>query len=311
MKLRHTINDKLTACSYEFARQELYALIRERGTETQISSFADILQHSLSTVGEPHLSLIAESLLRVGQQFRKKHVVTEFAARDQAASPCPLGMLPIGHWLQNELARVYLIAEVINQSYEKSNRFKVLYQLYDICDTEGRVACLRALNFVEGVVADGLEMVHDAGRTYLSVLLEAAWCHNLFSSTHMSVEEFRKAVMKSLFCDVSIESFLGIDRAADQELSRRLCEFANEREAAERIVPLAVWRVAAYYPVEGLIARLIGHLEHPNRENRLTAAISLLRANNPLALAFIHSRIKRESDPEILSVLNQVSVQMA
>ena len=311
MELKYTVKDSLAACNYEFARQELYTLITEQSSEAQLTAFNELLADSKQKDDAQRLSFIGESLLRVGQLYRRKHVIIDFSSRDQAASPCPLGMLPIGHWLQTCLARVYLIAEAIAQSYDHPERFKALYKLYDICDTDGRVACLRALNFMHGVIQDGLNMVHDAGRTYLSELMEAAWCKHLFSSTHMSAEEFRKAVLKALFCEVSIEDFLNIDRAADQELSRRLCEFANEREAAERTVPLAVWRVAAYYPIEGLVARLIGRLEHPNREDRLTAAISLLRAEDPKALAFIQSRLKRENDPEIRSVLTQASLQMA
>ena len=112
--------------------------------------------------------------------------------------------------------------------------------------------------------------------------------------------------MKALFCDVSIEGFLNIEHAADQELSRRLCEFANEREAAERTVPQAVWRVASYHPIPGLVARLIGHLEHPKRQERLTAVICLGRAQNSLAIPFLEDRLTREDDIEIQQTLATV-----
>ncbi len=308
MELKHKITDHLLACDYEHARLELYHFIEGQSTADQQAMLTKRIKDCIQVNDQQRLSLIGESLLAIGRLVSKRHVIRDFAARSLAATPCPLGMLPIGDWLQTDLVRTYLIAQVFSQSYDESKRFKVLYQLYDASDTEGKVACLRSLHFMQGQIKDGLEVIHDAGRTYLSELLEAAWCNNLFSSTYMSTEEFRKAVMKALFCDVSIEGFLGIDRAADQELSRRLCEYANEREAAERTVPLAVWRVAAYYPVEGLVARLIGRLEHPKREERLCAAISLLRANDDLALPFIESRLRREEDPEIHSVLSQASL---
>jgi hypothetical protein len=182
-----------------------------------------------------------------------------------------------------------------------------LYLIYDASDTEGRVACLRAINFLDGDVAGGLKVIYDAGRTYLSELMEAGWCYSPFASHHLSDEEYRKAVLKALFCDVPVSGFMGLEQRADAELARSLCEYANEREAAGRVVPSEVLRVAAFYPQPGMLARLIGRLEHPSIEERLTAAIGLERTGDQRALSFIQERMTREEYPEVIQALHQAA----
>ena len=256
------------------------------------------------------LSLTNESLHAIRRTVSRRFVVISFADRTNAVTASPFGDVPIGHWKRDELAQVYLVAQVMSNRYETDERFAALYRLYDASDTEGRVACLRALNFMTGKSKDALTMINDAGRTYLSALMEAAWCSHPYASQTLSLEELRKAVLKAIFCEVSIESFMGIDRLADPELSRRLAEFANEREAAGRTVPAEVWRVASYHPVPGLVARLIGKVEHPDREERLNAALCLGRTGDPISVPFIDDRLKREDDAEVAIQLQNALEQL-
>jgi hypothetical protein len=174
------------------------------------------------------------------------------------------------------------------------------------------VACLRALNFIDDDPKDGLELVYDAGRTYLSELMEAGWCNNPFSTQYLSTEEYRKAVLKALFCDVDVTGFLKLEERADEELARRLCEYADEREAAGRSVPHSVWIVSARYPRPGLVARLIGRLEHPSESERKVAILSLKSAQDSRAISFLKERLEREESWEcqtlIKSTLDALSI---
>ena len=299
MTVKYKMSDEISNGSFKESQSELANMITEICGPNQFAWLEDHVNQTIQISKELLLSKMGENLLKIGKSFSKKFVVISFSERTLAATPSPFGLVPVGHWLRNDLARIYFITQVFEKTYQPSERFIALYKLYDAGDTESKVACLRALNFIEGVVADGLEIIHDAGRTYLSELMEAGWCHHPFSSQQLTTEEFRKAVMKALFCNVSIEGFMGIDRIADQELSRRLSEFANEREAADRTVPAAVWRVASYFPVPGLVARLIGRLEHPSAEERETAVISLGRTRDPKALPFMEDRLLREEDMNI------------
>lgn len=256
-------------------------------------------------------SELGELLIEVRRRFSRRHLITSFAARESAHLESALGAQPIGHWRRDETAKLWLIATVICEGFDIDQRYEALYQVYDAADTEGRVVCLRALNFVEGLPEAGLTIIHDAGRTYLKELMEAAWCNSPFATRYLSTEEYRKAVLKALFCDVPVGGFMGLEDRADAELSRRLCEYANEREAAGRVVHPSVLRVASFYPQPGLISRLIGRLEHPSAEERLTAAVGLARAADTRALSFIEERVAREDEPEVLAALQEALAQLS
>ena len=90
-----------------------------------------------------------------------------------------------------------------------------------------------------------------------------------------------------------------LNERADSELALSLKDFADEREAAGRAVPDVLWPVLALHPQPGVIARLIGRLEHPLREQRIVAAKSLCNAKDPRALSFLNERLAREDDPQV------------
>lgn len=288
----------------DWVRAQLSTISTTRSTEpsVQASKVSDLASTLSARLGEP--------MLEMSRHFGKRHLVGSFSERDHAHLTTPLGPMPIGHWKCDEAAKVWLLSEVISAHVHRDDRFKVLYVVYDGCDTEGRVACLRAINLIDGEPRDAMEIIHDGGRTYLNELMEAGWCNSPFAARWLSDEEYRKAVLKSLFCNVSVDGFLHLDQRADPELSRSLCEYANEREAAGRPVPMAVWRVAAFYPVPGLIARLIGRLEHPSSEERLTAAIGLGRAEDLRSESFIADRLTREDVPAVITALQEALNQL-
>ena len=111
--------------------------------------------------------------------------------------------------------------------------------------------------------------------------------------------------MKALFCDVPIEHFYQLEDRVDETLARRLNEFADEREAAGRDVPTILWRLSAKSPQPGLVARMIGRLEHPLESERLSAAVSLGLTMDHRALSFLQDRINRERSTSVQDALHQ------
>lgn len=249
------------------------------------------------------LDTARHAMAEVGRRFGRKPLIAAFGERDRATLPGVYGDLKVGGWRLDEAARTWLLATVADRA-EKP--FATLFELYDLGDTDTRVGTLHALNFVGDDDAEqGMVLVADAGRTYLDPLLAGAWCNNPFSARHMTDEAYRNAVLKALFCNVPVDGFLGLEDRADETLSRSLYEFADEREAAGRSVPAAVWTVAALHPRPGLVARLIGRIEHPLPVERLVAAKALANARDGRALTFIEERIAREDDPEVEAALKQ------
>ncbi len=246
---------------------------------------------------------VGRMLLEAGPAVGRRPLVAAFAERDAARLDTALGPMPVGHWRTDEAVRTLLVAHVADLT---ERPFHTLYQLYDQGDTDARVAALRAVNLVnDDRVADGLEIIHDAGRTYLAELMSAGWTKSPFSSAHLSDFEFRKAVLKALFCDVPVEGFMGLEQRADAELAKSLCAYADERVAAGRPVPKPVWIVAALHPRPGLVARLIGMLENPLPDERQVAATALANARDSRALPFIGERLEREQDATVRAALQR------
>jgi hypothetical protein len=279
------------------ARAALKALLDER-----LGERAGWLEASLA---EATPESVGRMLLEAGRAVGRRPLIAGFAEREGATLTGTHGMMKIGHWRTDEAVRSLLLAHVADAT---EHPFRTLYALYDQGDTEARVAALRALNLVDDASPEqGLEMVFDAGRTYLEELMAAAWTHNPFATAHLNDTEYRKAVLKALFCDVPVDGFIGLEERADAELAKSLCEYADERVAAGRPVPHAVWIVAARHPRPGLVARLVGALEHPLPVERRVAATALANARDVRALPFVEERLAREEDPAVLDALSRAA----
>lgn len=247
------------------------------------------------------LDAVRPLLLQVGRHVGRHSLVASFVERGRSTVQGVFGPLRIGHWNTDGAARCLIVAEAADRA---ESPYAALFRTYDLGDTETRVAALRAINFVrEGDPEPALEMVRDAGRTYLNELMEAGWLDSPFAARHLSPQEYRKAVLKGFFCGLPVERFEGLEQHADAELSDSLCQYADEREAAGRPVPVAVWPIAALHPRAGLVARLIGKLEHPLPEERLTAARALGNARDPRTSVFLTERLSRETNPDVAGAI--------
>lgn len=255
------------------------------------------------------LEALRGMLADVRRVVGSRPLVAAFNERDTATVPTAWGSMKVGRWTTDGAARVLLLAEAAQR---EPTPYAALHRTYDLGDTETRTAVLHALDFVEDSdVEPALETIADAGRTYLEQLMDAAWLDNPFTAAHLTDVQFRKGVLKALFCGLDVSRFIGLEARADAELSKSLCQFADEREAAGRPVPPAVWVVAARHPQPGLVARLLGRMEHPLPDERLVAARALVSARDPRTVTFIDERLARETEPAVREVLAQARAAAA
>lgn len=279
----------------EAARGALQALVRARIAGTPAEAW--LAEAARERDLEATRASLPEALRRLG----RRGLIAAFAEREGARVPGVWGEVPVGSWSVGEAGQALLLAEAADAAEQP---YAALFRAYDLGDTETRVAALRALNFVRpGDVAQGLTLVLDAGRTNQTALMRAAWCDNPFSARHLDPHDWRKAVLKAFFCDVPVERFGRLEERADPELAHSLCDYIDERLAAGRPVPRTIWALAAQHPRPGLVARLIGNLEHPDAQERLAAARALGRARDPRALSFVSERLEREQDPLVSEAL--------
>lgn len=160
---------------------------------------------------------------------------TLFPAAARACGRAPLS----GVWRTDDAARVLLLALVPWPSADP------LTCLYFHGDADERRAILLAL---DRIVRDdrALPIVEDALRSNDTRLITAAL--GPYAARHLPAAAFRHAVLKCVFCGISLTCVSGLKDRADAELARMLSDFALERAAAGRSVPDDVGRVLSRFP---------------------------------------------------------------
>lgn len=119
-----------------------------------------------------------------------------------------------------------------------------LTRVYRQGTADERRAVLHALpHLVPG--PEALHLVEDALRTHDTRLVAAAL--GPYAARHLDPHQWRHAVLKCLFTEVSVDEITDLARRAhrDRELARMLGAFAEERTAAGRPVPEDLHRVLA------------------------------------------------------------------
>lgn len=92
-----------------------------------------------------------------------------------------------------------------------------------------------------------LPVVIDACRTNILTVFEAVACGNPFPARYFPELHFNQLVLKALFNGVALTRIVGLEVRANPNLARMANDFADERRAAGRPVPvdLALATVAA------------------------------------------------------------------
>jgi len=85
-----------------------------------------------------------------------------------------------------------------------------------------------------------LSLVIDACRTNILPQFEAVACENPYAACYFPEANFNQVVLKALFNGVRLERIVGLSRRANPELTRMASDYAAERRAARRSVPVDI-----------------------------------------------------------------------
>ena len=176
-------------------------------------------------------------------------------------------------------------------------------------DLEERAMVLRNLAVLP-VTDATVQLLGEAQRTNMVTHFEAAVCESnlaVRATSHAGFgeDDFNRLILKAAFLEIPLDRILDAVRGANPELSRMLQGLATEREAAGRLVWPDTNRMIAAAPVDGTVARLIGHLEHGDDRHRKTAAEGLAIMNRPDLAPFLRERLEREPRAAIRAALEQ------
>ncbi|WP_086747963.1 EboA domain-containing protein [Streptomyces scabiei] len=169
---------------------------------------------------------------RCGRTRLAAHLTVDEAARAVLLAALPLG----GQALADELAGLFRHGDPAEQR-------AVLRALYLFADPQGGDTAREPLGDL------ALPLVREALRGNDSSLIEAAL--GPYGAARLPDAEYRQAVLKCVFHEIPLDRIAGLAVRADAELARMLADFAHERVAAGRDVPIDIWPVVRTFPAAG------------------------------------------------------------
>ena len=214
------------------------------------------------------------------------------------------GTVDLGAFRRCDLAAAVLLLETAANA-------DALWDLYAHGDIEERAMLLRSLHFLPlGPIT--VRLLGEVQRTNVVSHLEAALCDGDLLARIGDEPWFERAavdrlLLKLAFLDLPLARAFGVERHANQDLSRMLQDLATEREAAGRAVWRDTARLIGRAPTTGTVARLIGGLEHGDDAVRLAAAEGLRHLHRDDLAPFAAERLAREPRPAVQQALRALS----
>ncbi|MGH3385156.1 MAG: EboA domain-containing protein [Nocardioidaceae bacterium] len=143
-------------------------------------------------------------------------------------------------WTVDEAARALLLAALV-KVVPADDLSTTLTEVYRYGDAAEKRATLRALavDEVAELLGDrAVPILADAIRTNDQRLLAAAL--GPYATAQLDADAFRQAVLKCVFSGVPLELVDGLPDRADADLTQMMTDFAAERTAAGREIPVDI-----------------------------------------------------------------------
>ncbi|MFD4603021.1 EboA domain-containing protein [Streptomyces sp. NPDC058464] len=223
---------------------------------------------------------LADAVARVGQDPAAVRAVFPAVGRH-----CGRGPLVIG-WAVEDAARALLLAALPLRGAELAEEITALHRYGDAAEQRAVLRSLALLEDADGSFGDlGLPLVRMTLRGNDTSLIEAAL--GPYAAHHLHHGDYRHAVLKCVFCGIPLHRVAGLDERADPELARMLADFAHERVAAGRDVPVDIWPFVRAHPgaleASGLPAETAA--ASPDRRAAAERALAAFHATTPAGAA--------------------------
>lgn len=151
------------------------------------------------------------------------------------------GIDPPGDWTLAEVGRAALLERALAATPSERHA-RLVQTLYSKGDLWEQRALLRALPILPGAERF-LATAVDACRTNVVTVFAGIACHNSYPERHFPDAAYNQLVLKALFLEVPLADVRGLARRAQPELARMARDYAAERLAAGRTVPVDIARI--------------------------------------------------------------------
>ncbi len=155
-------------------------------------------------------------------------------------------------WSVDTAARILVLCSITRSITPFGDRFAELCRYADVAEL---IAFYKGLPLypvperIEAQAADGL-------RTNMRAVFEAIAHRNPFPREYFDQNRWNHMVLKALFVGSPLWPIQGLDKRANSELARILCDYAHERWAANRAVSPELWRCIGPYAKDSALADL-------------------------------------------------------
>jgi hypothetical protein len=199
----------------------------------------------------------------------------------QASRP---GWDPRG-WSMDQAARVLLVLTI---EKDPPRLARCLEQLCITADVSELAAFYRGLPLYPDqprYVARATEGL----RTNMKGVFEAIAHRNPYPSEQFPEPAWNQMVLKALFVGSPLRPILGLDRRANPELARMLCDYAHERWSAGRPVSPELWRCVGPHATGAMLQDLERVLKKGTEQEQAAAALALHSSSDPAAAKLLQS----------------------
>lgn len=177
-----------------------------------------------------------------------------------------------------------------------------LKKLFAQGDQEERRMILRALPHLgDRPLREAL--LTDTHRANDVLLFEAAFCDRRLPAAILSDLDYQNVILKAAFLDLAVARLLGWEERVSPDLTSKLLDFMDERNAAGRRIWGPSLEVCALAPVPGLADRVLVELQAEAPRRRLAAARAAAILAHPELQAAAGQRVGGESDPTVREAL--------
>ncbi len=156
----------------------------------------------------------------------------ELAAMDALAPG-----LTCAAWMLEDAVRATLLLEAARVEPSEQAWIDTASACYENGDAREQQSWLRALSVLP-LAERFVALAIDACRSHIQPTFEAIGCDNPYPSVYFPDLNFNQLVLKAMFIGVPLARIVGLRRRVNPDLSRMARDYAAERRAAGRSVPV-------------------------------------------------------------------------